>query len=265
MSPSEVTELISDSGAAGSSGNGLPPSPAGQPALARRRGRPKGPGTGHHKKGAGPSKVANTPPKALAAGLAKACRWTTIPIIDWLELDATYVLWTAEAKAIAEPLSHILWPYLRQMQLLQAALSKLDEASDGYALLVALYAYIERVGMAAVMAYFAKMQRLRAEAAARQAERIQTHGTPRPAGPVSRSGPGLGQLLSGLVGANGNGASKPAPAPQPTAATGDAAGPVYRAGAGGIPDTMDWGGGPFGASPVPFSYVAPEAWNLATN
>lgn len=274
--PGQITELIGVADSAAGAEQTVPPSVPGTTS-SRGRGRPKGSGSGgasHKKKGAGPSKVANTPPKALAAGLAKACRWTTIPVIDWLELDASYVLWTAEAKAIAEPLSRLLWPYLRQMQLLQSALSKLDEASDGYALLVALYAYIERVGMAAVAAYFAKMSRERAERQAKQQtqQKAQEHGTSRQAGSVSPTG---ASLLAGLfgIGANGAGSNgagsngadghQRAAAPARPAAAADAPG----VGPDGIGERLNWNGGPFGAtdffSGIPVSYVEPEAWNLA--
>lgn len=267
--PSHITELIGDpaSAAADSSSGSAPPSVVGTTS-SRGRGRPKGSGSGgaskSHKKGSGPSRVANTPPKALAAGLAKACRWTTIPVIDWLELDASYVLWTAEAKAIAEPLSRLLWPYLRQMQLLQSALSRLDEASDGYALLVALYAYIERVGMAAVAAYFSKMARERAERQARQQQtqqRTQEHGTARQAQTVPPTGASLlGALFGGGAGTNGGSNGQPAAWPAPAV-------DALRVGPDGIGERLNWNGGPFGAtdafSGIPAAYVEPEAWNLA--
>lgn len=208
-------------------------------------------------------------------------RWSTIPPIDFVGLPATYVLWQVEAEAIAAPLARLLWPYLREMKLLQDTLRKVDQSSDTYLLVKALYVYFERVGIAVIQAYFAKVQTLRQEAQAKGG----SGGSTRSRGPLGATG--AGQPGAGTVGANGRGTGGGANQPQyplPTRPVGPGDGlaaPIaafsttglsglagVSAGPDGIGERINWNGGAFGAtdafSGVPVAYVEPEAWNLAT-
>ena len=223
-------------------------------------------------------------------GIAKALRWATIPPIDWLGLDVSYVLRRDEAKAIADPLSRLLWPYLRQINLLTKLLEKAEEGSDGYLLLLALYQYVERVGMGVMQAYFYKLEAIRAYHAVtgihpQPIRQQQQTSSSSGGGNSEHSGPSgiLGAFLrsSGSDGSKPNtraaagaaarsaGTDGPAVAPESVGSLPDtgSAHPAEPAMAGpwGIGERLRWNGGPFGATsafePAPGVAEPLESWS----
>ena len=203
------------------------------------------------------------PPKVLADTMAKGLQWATIPPVDWLGLDATYVMRYGEAQAIAGPLSRLMWPYLRQLDMLQRALAKVDEGSEAYLLIKALWAYVERVGLAAFSQYMQRVELVRSQ---RAAARAQSQQSGREAGGssgiVQQTGPLRGHgATSGRSAGRGPGAMA-APGGPGAGYVGSSIGPD-----GVIGDRIQFNGGPFGAVALdpgapPVAYLEPEAWSL---
>lgn len=174
----------------------------------------------------------NYQPKApvqLAGYLAKGLKFTTVVGADALGLDRYCVMTIAEAQAIADPASRLLWPYLRHMKLLQRMMATAEKNADAVALFMAMYAYANRVGAQVFEAYQIKLRAVRAQQA--QAQQMNRHEAE-----VRRN---AGQSIQ-------NSATVEFPS------DGGARANVARTTPGADVPT-NWGGGPFPASFEPWS------------
>lgn len=173
-------------------------------------------------------------PAQLAGYLAKGLKFTTVVGADTLGLDRYCVMTLAEAQAIADPASRLLWPYLRHMKLLQRMMATAEKNADAVALLMAMYAYANRVGAQVFEAYQIKLRAVRAQQAQQQQTRQHEAEVRRHAGQPVQNGATVEYPSDGRVNGHTTGAGVPG-------------------GHTGSDVPTNWGGGAFPASFEPWS------------